>query len=40
MKKEKTAKTEKNEKHWERVTQIAPVCDADCRVLILGDGAL
>lgn len=37
MKKEKTAKTEKNEKHWERVTQeFAPVCDADCRVLILG----
>ena len=37
MKKEKTAKTEENEKHWERVTQeFAPVCDADCRVLILG----
>ena len=37
MKKEKIAKTEKNEKHWERVTQeFAPVCDADCRVLILG----
>ena len=37
MKKEKTAKTEKNEKQWERVTQeFAPVCDADCRVLILG----
>ncbi len=35
MKKEKTAKTEENEKHW--VTQeFAPVCDADCRVLILG----
>ena len=29
MKKEKTAKTEENEKHWERVTQeFAPVCDA------------
>ena len=37
MKNEKTAKTEKNEKQWERVTQeFAPVCDADCRVLILG----
>ena len=43
MKTEKTAKTEKakkaekTEKVWERVTQeFAPVCDADCRVLILG----
>lgn len=33
----KTARTEKTEKVWERVTQeFAPVCDADCRVLILG----
>ena len=36
MKEEKAKKTEK-EKVWERVTQeFAPVCDADCKVLILG----
>ena len=36
MKEEKAKKTEK-EKVWERVTQeFAPVCDANCRVLILG----
>ena len=34
---EKAKKTEKTEKVWERVTQeFAPVCDANCRVLILG----
>ena len=39
MKTEKAKKTEKTEKEkvWERVTQeFAPVCDADCKVLILG----